>query len=128
MGKFCIECGFGQPMHAESCPQYVKPVVQSVQEPTQHERLHKILSECFGNDWFHAVKLEVRADNLSWFVFLIEAGIAARAIAMKKDSPNGRLDASAAASLGSWLIDLERLVDQIEGVVRNQQKITKKKK
>lgn len=69
----------------------------------------------FGDNWRHELKITIRGDTLSWFIKLIEMGIEAqtrewRNIGLGK-IPR-QLDASEIASIGSWKLDLARMVDQ----------------
>lgn len=81
---------------------------------TQSERLTQLLFNRFGDaGWNADIPLLVRADTLSWFVKLIECGLETRRKEFRAEG-KGRLGAAEATSLGSWCIDLEQLVDQIE--------------
>jgi len=76
------------------------------------DRLRACLAAKLGNDWREYIPLRLRADMLSWIVYLAEVGIAAK----RKEWTEGKksLDASELASLGSWTMDLESLVTLVE--------------
>jgi hypothetical protein len=74
------------------------------------DRLRDLLSEQFGDDWRRDISLTLRADTLYWFVFLAERGIAAK----RQDFKGDKDVASAVASLASWTMDLEALLNKIQ--------------
>jgi hypothetical protein len=79
-------------------------------EQTLAEQLREFLVSKLGDDWRRDISFTVRADALYWLVYLAERGLAERRAAFK-DSGVG---ASEAASLASWAIDLENLVNRIK--------------
>jgi hypothetical protein len=79
-------------------------------EPTLAEQLHEFLAAKLGDDWRRDVSITARADHLYWLVFLAERGIAERRATFKAQG----VGASEAASLASWAIDLENLVNRIK--------------
>ena len=79
----------------------------------QEDRLRDVYSKKFGSDWRKEISLTLRADTLFWFVHLIEFAIEKKRDEFKKSG----IDASAAASLGSWQADLENLVNRISSVI-----------
>jgi hypothetical protein len=59
--------------------------------------------------------LTLRADRLYWLVYLAEQGIAAKKAEFKADK--AVRPAEAAASLASWQLDLEQLVNKVRLVI-----------
>jgi hypothetical protein len=84
--------------------------------PPQHksipDRLFDLFTEQFGSDWRREITLTLRADNLYWLVRLAQWGIDARREHFKRDASTR--PAEAAASLASWSMDLQNLVDTIK--------------
>ena len=83
-------------------------------EPTISEDLNAFFVEKLGSNWRSLCDLTVRCDTLGWFVRLIERGILAMEEDWRGQNPDGNLQAAQIASLGSWKIDLEYLVEQIK--------------
>jgi hypothetical protein len=81
-------------------------------EPCQSERLRQHFHSRFGSDWRRGITITVRADQLSWFVRMIERGIEAQKAAWLADS-TPQLDGAQTASIASWRLDLDDLVNRI---------------
>lgn len=80
-------------------------------EKRAHERLHDLLSR--HGAWRKKITLKLRGDSLYWFALLIEKGIEERRkLFLEEDK--GSLSAESAASLGSWILELDELVSQIK--------------
>jgi hypothetical protein len=67
------------------------------------DKLEKGLRERFKGDW----RQDLRADVLFWIIHLAETGLESKRKDFRKAD---EMDASAAASLGSWSMDLDNLV------------------
>jgi hypothetical protein len=89
------------------------------------DRLHDQLTDKLGQDWRRDVSLTLRADALYWFVFLVEQGIAAK---RKEFKSKASIDASEAASLASWTMDLENLLSKVQAVLPPKKGDKKKSK
>jgi hypothetical protein len=85
---------------------------ESTQEKSIPDRLYDLFVEQFGEDWRREITLTLRADNLYWLVRLAQWGIDARREHFKSDASTR--PAEAAASLASWSMDLQNLVDRIK--------------
>lgn len=84
-----------------------------VQEPTLEQKLEALLWKRFGNNWRETIRIDIRADALSWMFKLACWGFESRREKMR--GPNGKIaDISDIMSLGSWKGDLEALLKSIE--------------
>jgi hypothetical protein len=86
---------------------------ETVKKPTQYDRIKELCYHKLGERWAKDVKLSIRADNLSWLVYLIEKGIAKAREEFAKE-PGGMQDMGNRLSVASWMGDVEALVDQVE--------------
>lgn len=85
------------------------------QEKTLTQRLDDLFYSRFGDDWRREISITLRADAIHWLVYLCEKGIKAAAEEFKQDRQTR--PAEAAASLASWHMDLENLVQRVEMVL-----------
>ena len=89
-------------------------------EKEQSDRLHMLYISTLGDNWRREIKLNIRADNLWWFVRLIEWGIKKRKEEFLKDTKSR--PSEIAASLGTWYLHLKQLVDQVESILKPAEK------
>lgn len=95
-------------------------------ETPQTDRLYELLYSIFGSDFRKEISLTVRADKLYWLIHLAEIGIQARLDQWRKQK--GGMDAFSAASIASFQMDTEEMVNQTEKVLKTTPKKTEKKK
>lgn len=84
-------------------------------------QLNALLIARLGNNWRRDIDLTIRADTLYWFFSLIEEGIDSRAKRWREGG-KGKLDACEVASIGSWHLDLEELLAQVQTTLDNPPK------
>lgn len=116
----CTLCGSTK-HGAENCE---KPISE-VKEPTPDEVLYNLLCDKVGMEWRRDVTITMRADALYWIVFLAQKGIRAKQVEFRADK--GMRSIEAAASLGSWTMDLEEFIKRIgEALDKPAKKVVKK--
>ena len=76
------------------------------------DQLQDLFMDKFSEDWRRDISLTLRADHLYWLVFLAERGIEERRQYFKTSTMTR--PAEAAASLGSWTMDLENLLNRVK--------------
>lgn len=84
----------------------------SIPPKTLAEKLHDTLIARFGLDWKSDLGVRLRVDKLYWIVYLAEKGLVAERQARK--GADGKLSVIDACSCGSWELDLEEFVKNIE--------------
>jgi hypothetical protein len=80
------------------------------------EKLEAIFQAKLGDNWCKEITLKLRADTLYWIVYLAQLGIEMRRQKEQaKGHPHGGLaTAEGIASIASWQMDLEKVVEQVE--------------
>lgn len=77
------------------------------------EQLARLFQGAFDEDWRREISLTLRADSLYWVLYLAQTGLEQHELALRSKAPRQR-EATEVASVCSWRLELERLVERIE--------------